>query len=255
MDDRAIAPRKNWLRSLVKHCRLLDEALGQDGPLSAPVERFAALVEKLPRPRHAIEAFVGRCLVARMLLDHRRLDAANGRRERAIRRRIAEYCLDPSRPTDWPDTRALVELVHLLSPGGEPLPDPAGVAADIRRVVVTKYRENLTDSRVASAVGLSRAETARVFRRAYGQSVHDLMSDLRFADAQRLLRSTELKISAVAAEVGYRSPKDLYRLIKSRTGMTPARFREVARPESTDGAASRDPDRPAAGAVQSARER
>jgi AraC-like DNA-binding protein len=64
-----------------------------------------------------------------------------------------------------------------------------------------------------------------------------------------------LKISSVAAEVGYRSPKDLYRLIKSRTGMTPACFRVVARRESTDGAASRDPDRPAAGAVQSTRER
>lgn len=49
---------------------------------------------------------------------------------------------------------------------------------------------------------------------------------------------TGLKISAVATEVGYRSPKDLYRLIKSRTGLTPAGLRAVERLSSPPDRAS-----------------
>jgi AraC-like DNA-binding protein len=124
--------------------------------------------------------------------------------------------------------------------------DDVRLAADVRRVVMMKYTENLTDSRIASEVGLSAAETARVFRRIYGQSVRDFMSDLRFAHARRLLRWSELKISAVAAEVGYRSPKDLYRLVKSRTGLTPAGLRQAERLSSVPQPG--DAERRAAGA-------
>jgi AraC-like DNA-binding protein len=88
----------------------------------------------------------------------------------------------------WPGSTQLLGLLRLLSPAGVHASDDVRLTADVRRVVVMKYRENLTGSRIASAVGASRAETTRVFRRIYGQSVRDFMSDLRFAHARRLLR-------------------------------------------------------------------
>jgi AraC-like DNA-binding protein len=226
-------------------CQLLNESLAQGAAFSEPAEDVKALFEKLPRPRSALEEFIGRCVVAKTLLGERCFD---GRRDKAVRRRVIEYCLSSSRKDSvaWPGSTELLGLVRLLSPGGVHASDDVRLAADVRRVVVMKYRENLTDSRVASAVGAPRAEMARAFRRTYGQSVRDFMSDLRFAHARRLLRWTELKISAVAAEVGYRSPKDLYRLIKSRTGLTPAGLRQVERP-SRPAAGPCEPDRSAAG--------
>jgi AraC-like DNA-binding protein len=255
MEDLARTPRKTFLRSLLTQCQLLNEALGRGGVLSEPADDVKELLEKLPRPRSAMEEFIGRCVVARTLLGDRRLDAADGRRDRAVRRRVVEYCLGARTGSvaAWPGSTELLGLVRLLSHAGAQPSDDVRVAADVRRIVMTKYRENLTDSRIASAVGVSRAETTRAFRRVYGQSVRDFISDLRFAHARRLLQWTELKISAVAAEVGYHSPKDLYRLVKSRTGLTPAGLRQVERASSSV-SQPRDPERPAAGLVQARRD-
>jgi AraC-like DNA-binding protein len=44
-------------------------------------------------------------------------------------------------------------------------------------------------------------------------------------EALRQLRETDLKIEAVAIDVGYRSKKDFYRMVRVRLGCTPGQLR------------------------------
>lgn len=139
-------------------------------------------------------------------------------------------------------TRAAADLARGVEPceraddasrGGVPA-GRAGLAMRARRFIDDHYKEHATDARLANALGVSRVAIERAFKRAYGQSVHEYLSDVRFAHAQHLLRSSDLKVAAIAIEVGYKSHKDLYRLIKTRTGMTPSRLRRGEQPSGAE---------------------
>jgi AraC-like DNA-binding protein len=230
MEDIAVGPRTDWLLSFVRACQALPRGPVHNDTPAEQRQHLEMRLRNLPRPPGALEEFVGRCVLAETLLGEHEFDS--GRRSRAVRRRIVEYCLgssDGTRPrSDWSNCTELMGLVRVVSSAAHPV-DEVSLAAEVRRFIAEDYKESLTDSRVVSAVGASRSEAVRAFKRTYGQSVREFVSDLRFAQAEQLLRSSELKISAVAAEVGYRSPKDLYRLIKTRTGLTPAQLRHVER--------------------------
>jgi transcriptional regulator GlxA family with amidase domain len=49
-------------------------------------------------------------------------------------------------------------------------------------------------------------------------------------EALRQLRETDLKVEAVAIDVGYRSKKDFYRIVRVRLGCTPGELRRRPRP-------------------------
>jgi len=140
-------------------------------------------------------------------------------------------------------TRAAADLARGIEPScetaghvslGSGAAGRAGLAMRARRFIDEHYREHATDARLANALGMSRVAIERAFKRDYGQSVHDYLCDVRFARAQHLLRSSDLKVAAIAIEVGYKSHKDLYRLIKARTGMTPSRLRRCEQRNGPD---------------------
>jgi AraC-like DNA-binding protein len=224
--DRTAGLRHDWIVSIADGCLRLTQAMGRhDG-----ADALETLVAAMPPPCGALEVLVGRCMLARTLLDeHRR--HAKSRRDRAVRRRLVDYCLGSCRssPADgnWLDAAKLLSLARAVSSDAKQPIDEAAVARQIRRVVEGTFNEHLTALRLASAVGATLAEASRAFERTYGQNLREFVSDLRYAHARQLLLTTDLKISAVASEVGFRSPKDLYRLVKARSGLTPARLRRT----------------------------
>jgi AraC-like DNA-binding protein len=198
---------------------------GRDGHMF-----LETLVAEMPAPRGELEELVGRCMLARTLLDEHRRRARAGR-ARAVRRRLVDYCLGSAAadqaPGDWLEAARLVSLARVVSCDAKAPIDDAAIASQVRRVVEESFNRSVTASRLASAVGTTPGEAARAFERTYGQSLRAFVADVRYAHARQLLLTTELKISAVATEVGFRSPKDLYRLVKARTGLTPARLRRM----------------------------
>ena len=58
------------------------------------------------------------------------------------------------------------------------------------------------------------------------RSFNDYRKDLRIARAAGLLRTTDIKVEAIAMMVGFRSKKSLYVAVRSTYGSTPATLRE-----------------------------
>ena len=110
--------------------------------------------------------------------------------------------------------------------GGLRASRPRGVAARTRRRLggrhaVPKVRD------LAAEFGCSAALLRRRFAEESGESLASYRLRSKVLAAIRLLRTTTLKIEAIAREVGWRSKKDLYYQMKRATGLTPAQVRRL----------------------------
>ncbi|MDB5220893.1 MAG: AraC family transcriptional regulator [Myxococcaceae bacterium] len=85
-------------------------------------------------------------------------------------------------------------------------------------------RPDATIEEVSKELSISRRSLQRVLGRA-GTSFHDEMTTARFEAARTLLDAADLKVSAVAARVGW-SERTLTTVFRARTGLTPADWRK-----------------------------
>lgn len=85
-------------------------------------------------------------------------------------------------------------------------------------------REPLTIDKVARHLCLSRTTFTAQFRSATGKSFAQYVVDLRFAEAERLLRESDLAVRHVCTLVGLK-PCRLRTLFQQRKGVSPTQFR------------------------------
>ena len=80
---------------------------------------------------------------------------------------------------------------------------------------------------VAREAALSPFHLHRLFAEAFGQTPHEYLTGRRLERAQRLLRSTELEVGAVAGLCGFESHASFTRLFRRRFGVTPQSARSA----------------------------
>jgi AraC-like DNA-binding protein len=98
----------------------------------------------------------------------------------------------------------------------------------ITRHINTHYLENLTVREIAEAVGLNHRYMMRLFRAHSAMSVWEYVVRLRVSHAQRLLITTNLKITDIALESGFGSVAPFYAgFEKFGGGKTPAAYRQA----------------------------
>lgn len=119
-----------------------------------------------------------------------------------------------------------LEEVMLLAAGessaGRPLdPRVERVLAILRRNPAAPHRVDT----LARAVSLSPSRLAHLFREEVGDSVSNLLLNLRVEEAARLLRFTPETVETIAATVGFSSPFYLSRQFRRRKGMSPREYR------------------------------
>ncbi|MFZ5896950.1 MAG: helix-turn-helix domain-containing protein [Myxococcota bacterium] len=97
----------------------------------------------------------------------------------------------------------------------------------VRAIEIMRQRlgERLEVSKLARAVGLSRAVFARRFVAATGFSPHRFLNTLRIEHAARLLIETDSSLAEVAARVGYASEFAFSRAFKRERGIAPSIYR------------------------------
>ncbi len=89
--------------------------------------------------------------------------------------------------------------------------------------------EELSLKELAAAAFLSEHYFAHLFKDVTGLTPHAYLANLRMERARTLLAQTELPITRIAAEVGYRSPSHFAHAFRGVTGETPRAFRTAAR--------------------------
>ncbi|OSM44559.1 helix-turn-helix transcriptional regulator [Nesterenkonia sp. PF2B19] len=107
-----------------------------------------------------------------------------------------------------------------------PLRDEARQAAELLR---SAPAARWTLNRLAESVHLSPSQLGRVFAEAYGKSPMSYLATVRAEGLARLLRETDLPITEAMEQVGWRSRGHAARTFSQALGVTPSRYRELAR--------------------------
>ena len=100
----------------------------------------------------------------------------------------------------------------------------------LRRVIEFMHIHIIEDIQLIDLValtGLSRAQFFRAFAQSTGLSPYHFLTEMRIRNAAKLLASTRLPLSTIAARVGL-APTQLYNVFRRRMGMSPSAYRHTA---------------------------
>lgn len=88
------------------------------------------------------------------------------------------------------------------------------------------YREDLSLDEIASYVGVSKYHFSRVFKDATSLTINQYINNLRCQQARQLLLTTELPVSEVAEQTGFRSVSYFTKAYKRLFSQTPTESRK-----------------------------
>ena len=146
---------------------------------------------------------------------------------------------DDAVPDLYAEQAARWLAVHLIWPANrrfEPASrrrDP-GVISDARlarviEFISAQYKRTLSISTLAHEAGISPFHFSRLFRQKTGLTPYAYLSEIRAMTARQFLETTDLSISAIAAECGYSRPTAFTAAFSKRFGESPRSVRARAR--------------------------
>lgn len=91
------------------------------------------------------------------------------------------------------------------------------------------YNEELIFEDVASQIGISYSYLRKLVKEETGISLIDNLNLIRIEEVKRLLLQTDLTISEIAHEVGYRNIQSVNRFFKKYEGISPSEFKSLKR--------------------------
>ena len=91
------------------------------------------------------------------------------------------------------------------------------------------YREPIGLADIAAATGVSKSGLYIVFQDDFGRTPIDVLTYIRLNKAKHMLRETNHKVHAIAADCGFGLVANLYHHFKQSTGMTPTAYRKQSR--------------------------
>ena len=103
-----------------------------------------------------------------------------------------------------------------------------GVLMDVEREVREHFAENITLKDLSKKYYVNSSYLGQIFRKKYGQSFKDYLSNYRINEAAQMLLKTDKKISVIAEEVGYHDTDYFISRFIEQKGCTPARYRKNA---------------------------
>lgn len=103
-----------------------------------------------------------------------------------------------------------------------------GVLADIEKEIEENYAENLTLRELSQKYSVNSSYLGQIFKKKYGMSFKDYLSNYRVQVAAGLLLKSDKKISQIAEEVGYKDTDYFINRFISLKGCTPSKYRKNA---------------------------
>ncbi|MDQ1910140.1 response regulator [Paenibacillus sp. GD4] len=106
----------------------------------------------------------------------------------------------------------------------------SNVIFDIAKYIQNHYHQDITLQEIANHFYLSREYISRKFKQEFQINLSDYISSIRIDKAKLLLLNPNLRISQVAAMVGYEDEKYFSKVFKKMVGLSPNEFRKVKQP-------------------------
>lgn len=117
-------------------------------------------------------------------------------------------------------------------------------AATMTAFIAAHHGEPIGSDDVAAAVHLHPHRAMAVFREVVGDTIGGYLARFRVAQAQRLLLSTTLPVTAVGHQVGFGSTSRFYRVFTDLVGESPGRYRRRSPAEAGRGRNEESADGP-----------
>ena len=91
------------------------------------------------------------------------------------------------------------------------------------------YQERVTLAAAALAIGASTSTLVHRLRRETGKTFKQLLTEIRIAEAKKLMATSALEISAIADHCGFFDQSHFTRELKRAINLTPGEFRKLLR--------------------------
>lgn len=105
-----------------------------------------------------------------------------------------------------------------------------GGLARAAAIMDSRYAEELSVPALAEEAGYAANYFSVEFARSYGLSPVEYLRERRVARAKELLRSADHSVKEIAALVGFEDPYYFSKVFSKRTGLSPTRYRALAKP-------------------------
>ena len=97
--------------------------------------------------------------------------------------------------------------------------------AVMEEYIAQKFNKGASLLELSSLIHMSERNTARIFKRYFGATFSEHISNMRLKSAKYLLANTDMSYSAVSAELGFSTYSGFYSFFKLKSGKTPAEYR------------------------------
>ncbi len=108
-----------------------------------------------------------------------------------------------------------------------------GILDTIEREIKENYAENLRLRDLGKKYFVNSSYLGQIFRKKYGKSFSDYLTDYRMTEATKLLVKTDMKVNQIAEAVGYKDSDYFIRKFIELKGCTPSKFRKNREEESS----------------------
>ncbi len=95
--------------------------------------------------------------------------------------------------------------------------------------VKLNYDKNLNSAELSKVFGYHPYHLNRLFREAYGKTIHQAVIGERIRIAKHLLKRTDLTVEKITTTVGFADRVSFYYAFRKETGVNPIRYREESR--------------------------
>lgn len=97
----------------------------------------------------------------------------------------------------------------------------------VKDYVRSHYMQPVTNAEMARLAGYHEYYLNRVFKKETGKSIHQFLLDVRLNAIREKIRNSDLSLSEIAEETGFRSYPHMSGFFKERYGMTPREYRKA----------------------------
>jgi AraC-like DNA-binding protein len=227
--------RSQWLSHTVRECQsLLSQSL-HTGPNHLP-SMARAFLERLSQPKTPLEKLVERGLLLEVAVQFGHTAHKTFHRQYREEQATAATCgfLASAAVEDWPRDLAQSPAEAFRRWAGRyaaafRAAHPLACAREAQHYVQQHFRDAIAASDLARHLDSPLAFLRRTFQQLTGKSLLQYQSELRLAAALQLLTDTDWKVESIAQDVGYRSKKDLYRVVQAHRACTPLEYRTRSR--------------------------
>ena len=99
------------------------------------------------------------------------------------------------------------------------------VLHDVEREIKEHYAENISLRELSKKFYINNAYLGQMFKKKYGVSFKDYLTDYRIKEAARMLLCTDKKVINIAEDVGYKDSDYFVQKFIERMGCTPSKYR------------------------------